>query len=83
MPSQLAFSDHFVQGEVIGDLRRMNQAKLTLFGPLPELAALQSGKAASGREASPVGRPDFKSGEGRKTARGGFDSCLLRQNRLQ
>jgi hypothetical protein len=25
-----------------------------------------------------VGHPDFKSGEGRKTALGGFDSCLLR-----
>ena len=26
-----------------------------------------------------MGRPDFKSGEGCKTALGGFDSCLLRQ----
>lgn len=26
-----------------------------------------------------MGRPDFKSGEGRETALGGFDSCLLRQ----
>jgi hypothetical protein len=30
----------------------------------------------------PVGHPDFKSGEGRKTALGGFDSCLLR-HRIQ
>lgn len=32
-----------------------------------------------GGETSPVGRPDFKSGEGRETVLGGFDSCLLRQ----
>ena len=31
----------------------------------------------SGREASPVGRPDFKSGRGRETVLGGFDSHSL------
>lgn len=35
-------------------------------------------RTPSGGEYVPVGIPDFKSGEGRKTALGGFDSCLLR-----
>jgi hypothetical protein len=30
-----------------------------------------------GREASPVGRPDFKSGKGREAVFGGFDSHSL------
>jgi selenocysteine-specific elongation factor len=48
-----------------GDLRRINRQRLDLFGPVD---------AADGGEASPVGRPDFKSGRGRQTVFGGFDS---------
>jgi hypothetical protein len=33
--------------------------------------------SATGREASLVGRPDFKSGKGRKPVLGGFDSHSL------
>ncbi|WP_430911729.1 selenocysteine-specific translation elongation factor [Methylobacterium sp. sgz302541] len=42
-----------------GDLRRVNPHRLDLFRPLPGSG---EGHAASGGEASPVGRPDFKSG---------------------
>lgn len=52
-----------------GDLRRINRQRLDLFGPWPE--------APAGGEASPVGRPDFKSGRGRQTVSGGFDSHSL------
>ena len=52
-----------------GDLRRINRQRLDLFGPRPE--------APAGGEASPVGRPDFKSGRGRQTVSGGFDSHSL------
>jgi selenocysteine-specific elongation factor len=60
-----------------GDIRRINPHKRDLFsqgtaGPTPT-------EPGVGRETSPVGRPDFKSGEGRETALGGFDSCLFRQ----
>ena len=59
-----------------GDIRRINPHKRDLFsqgtaGPAPT-------EPGVGRETSPVGRPDFKSGEGRETALGGFDSCLFR-----
>jgi selenocysteine-specific elongation factor len=57
-----------------GDLRRMNKYRLDLFrrpGDGPPSAA------SSGREASPVGRPDFKSGGGREPVFGGFDSHSL------
>ena len=55
-----------------GDLRRINPQRLDLFGGLP------AGEApAVGREASPVGRPDFKSGRGRQPVFGGFDSHSL------
>ncbi|TRW99537.1 selenocysteine-specific translation elongation factor [Paracoccus sp. M683] len=47
-----------------GDLRRINPHRVDLFG-------------ASGRESSPVGRPDFKSGWGSETVLGGFDSHSL------
>ena len=47
-----------------GDLRRINPHRLDLFGD-------------DGREASPVGRPDFKSGCGGETVAGGFDSHSL------
>ena len=47
-----------------GDLRRINPHRLDLFGTPP----------AEGRESSPVGRPDFKSGWGSEPVPGGFDS---------
>ena len=50
-----------------GDLRRINTHRRDLF----------EGAAADGRESSPVGRPDFKSGWGREPASGGFDSHSL------
>lgn len=49
-----------------GDRRRVNSHRLDLFGG-----------AADGGEASPVGRPDFKSGWGREPVPGGFDSHSL------
>ena len=55
-----------------GDLRRVNPRRLDLF---PRDA--DPGAAPSGGEASPVGRPDFKSGWGRETVPGGFDSHSL------
>ena len=56
-----------------GDLRRMNKQRLDLFRRNTEKpVAVQSG-----REASPVGRPDFKSGKGRQPVLGGFDSHSL------
>jgi selenocysteine-specific elongation factor len=59
-----------------GDFRRINPHKQYLFSrPVPPSAA----STREGGETSPVGRPDFKSGEGREAALGGFDSCLLRQ----
>ena len=54
-----------------GDLRRVNPRRLELF---PRDA---DGAAPSGGESSPVGRPDFKSGWGRETVPGGFDSHSL------
>jgi selenocysteine-specific elongation factor len=57
-----------------GDLRRMNKHRLDLFRrPADEPV----GPANSGRESSPVGRPDFKSGGGREPVFGGFDSHSL------
>jgi selenocysteine-specific elongation factor len=57
-----------------GDLRRINPHRLDLFGPpgIDELA-----QERDGRESSLVGRPDFKSGRGRETVLGGFDSHSL------
>ena len=52
-----------------GDLRRINRQRLDLFGPHPAMP--------DGGETSPVGRPDFKSGRGRQTVSGGFDSHSL------
>ena len=60
-----------------GDIRRINPHKRDLFSRGP--AGAEPTAPCSGGETSPVGRPDFKSGEGRETALGGFDSCLLRQ----
>ena len=59
-----------------GDIRRINPHKPDLF---TRPSAPPGAVTADGGEAPPVGRPDFKSGEGRETALGGFDSCLLRQ----
>ena len=58
-----------------GDLRRINKYRLDLF----RMSADAATPAASiqGREASPVGRPDFKSGRGREPVLGGFDSHSL------
>ena len=54
-----------------GDLRRINPQRLDRFRrPAEETPD-------SGREASPVGRPDFKSGRGREPVLGGFDSLSL------
>ena len=61
-----------------GDIRRINPHKRDLFSRVPAGGSLAASR--DGGETSPVGRPDFKSGEGRETAFGGFDSCLLRQN---
>ena len=57
-----------------GDLRRVNKHRLDLFLRSGEAAAENS---VSGRESSPVGRPDFKSGRGREPVLGGFDSLSL------
>ena len=53
----------------------INRHRLDLFHKLPEgeLDKLPN----SGRESSPVGRPDFKSGRGREPVLGGFDSLSL------
>ena len=55
-----------------GDLRRINPARLDLFGVLAE-----THDDASGGESSPVGRPDFKSVWGSEPVSGGFDSHSL------
>lgn len=54
-----------------GDLRRINPHRLDLFRAIPPL------EKDHGGEASPVGRPDFKSGWGREPVLGGFDSHSL------
>jgi selenocysteine-specific elongation factor len=56
-----------------GDLRRINKHRIDLF----RRAADTSSQADSGRDSSPVGRPDFKSGRGREPVLGGFDSLSL------
>ena len=61
-----------------GDLRRTNRHRLDLFRPPADGAQVGSDVASDhGREASPVGRPDFKSGKGREPVLGGFDSHSL------
>ncbi len=53
-----------------GDIRRINPHRLDLYDePVPE--------AGEGRDSSPVGRPDFKSGWGSEAVLGGFDSHSL------
>ena len=49
------------------DLRRINPARIELFAPT-------AAPAENGGVPLPVGRPDFKSGWGRQTVSGGFDS---------
>jgi selenocysteine-specific elongation factor len=56
-----------------GDLRRVNKHRLDLF----RRAAAPASDQNSGRDSSPVGRPDFKSGRGREPVLGGFDSLSL------
>ena len=57
-----------------GDLRRINKHRLDLFRLV---AGELSPSSGNGRESSPVGRPDFKSGRGREPVFGGFDSHSL------
>jgi selenocysteine-specific elongation factor len=59
-----------------GDLRRMNKHRLDLFCAPADAQAPQA-MSDQGRESSPVGRPDFKSGWGREPVLGGFDSHSL------
>jgi selenocysteine-specific elongation factor len=58
-----------------GDLRRVNKHRLDLFRRAADMAGRDT--ADSGRDSSPVGRPDFKSGRGREPVLGGFDSLSL------
>ena len=57
-----------------GDLRRIDIRRIESFR---HSAGDQPPAANTGREASPVGRPDFKSGRGRQPVFGGFDSHSL------
>jgi selenocysteine-specific elongation factor len=54
-----------------GDWRRINPNRTGMFSRPAEPQAVIGG------DASPVGRPDFKSGKGRETVLGGFDSHSL------
>jgi selenocysteine-specific elongation factor len=57
------------------DLRRINPARVDLYAPQAVPTAGQTAAPADiGGVPLPVGRPDFKSGWGRQTASGGFDS---------
>ena len=58
-----------------GDLRRINKHRLDLFRRAADMAGRDT--SDSGRNSSPVGRPDFKSGRGREPVLGGFDSLSL------
>ena len=49
------------------DLRRINPARIEFFAP-------RTAQTDNGGVPLPVGRPDFKSGWGRQTVSGGFDS---------
>lgn len=57
-----------------GDWRRINPNRSDMFSKRAEPPHAQ---AQTGGDASPVGRPDFKSGKGRETILGGFDSHSL------
>ncbi len=54
------------------DLRRINSARIDFFAP--QSLAAERHLQSKGGVPLPVGRPDFKSGRGRQTASGGFDS---------
>ncbi|CDM62043.1 selenocysteine-specific translation elongation factor (plasmid) [Rhizobium favelukesii] len=58
-----------------GDLRRVDQNRLDLFGNMSN--SIAGDGVVSGGDTSPVGRPDFKSGRGRETVFRGFDSHSL------
>ncbi len=60
-----------------GDWRRINPNRADLFAKRASVAARDAAQAHLGGDASPVGRPDFKSGKGRETVLGGFDSHSL------
>lgn len=63
-----------------GDNRRVNPHRRDLFEPSSEAiaeAAATTNNSDHGRDSSPVGRPDFKSGWGREPVPGGFDSHSL------
>jgi selenocysteine-specific elongation factor len=62
-----------------GDLRRVNKHRLDLF----RREAGAETADTSGRESSPVGRPDFKSGRGRESVLGGFDSLSLPPSKMK
>ena len=66
-----------------GDVRRINKHRLDLFRRAGDAANAEN--SVSGRESLPVGRPDFKSGRGRESVLGGFDSLSLppRSRRVQ
>ena len=57
------------------DLRRINPARIGFFLPHPVLG--RHGTQSKGGVPLPVGRPDFKSGWGRQTVSGGFNSHPL------
>lgn len=71
----LDFFDHHSITLRRGDLRRVNRNRLDLFADMADGATGEN--TVSGGESSPVGRPDFKSGRGRETVFGGFDSHSL------
>ena len=62
-----------------GDLRRVNKHRLDLFRRPADETELNSVPKIEviGRASFPVGRPDFKSGKGRESVLGGFDSHSL------
>ena len=55
------------------DLRRINPARIDLFAPRAAAAQTET-QTDNGGVPLPVERPDFKSGWGRQTVSGGFDS---------
>ena len=59
-----------------GDIRRINKHRLDLFRSI-DIGKSSQASSQSGRESSPVGRPDFKSGRDRESVLGGFDSLSL------
>lgn len=71
----LDFFDHHSITLRRGDLRRVNRNRLDLFADRTD--GVTGENTVSGGESSPVGRPDFKSGRGRETVFGGFDSHSL------